>query len=200
MSWFITVDDLVLPKQLAGHPALELVNSRSGWGNPYDQRQEYLVTLAHLVVLARLNGLLSKERATRLQRRAAREPGQAGEVLARARALRGDLHDVLMGVAPRAATDRVARAVTKARARQQLVIDSDGPEWRFPGAPSLADPLDAFLVTAGGLLVDRPRIDACPRYDCGWLFVNRSGRRRWCQMAVCGNRAKQASHADRHSV
>ena len=42
MSWWITVDDLVLPRQLAGHPALELVNSRSGWGEPFHERQEFL--------------------------------------------------------------------------------------------------------------------------------------------------------------
>ena len=197
MSWWVTVDDLVLPKQLAGHPALELVNSRSGWPEPYDPRQDYLTTPAHLVVLARINGVLSSDRAARLRRRVAREPGPAVEVLARARELRGDLHDVLVGSATRSATERVTTAVSRARGRQRLVIDEKGAAWRFPGVPSPEESLDAFLVAAGDLLVERPRIGACPGHDCGWLFVNRSGRRRWCEMAVCGNRAKQASHAAR---
>ncbi|WP_432477083.1 CGNR zinc finger domain-containing protein [Nocardioides sp. GXQ0305] len=52
-------------------------------------------------------------------------------------------------------------------------------------------------MAAGQLRVERPRIGACPGRGCGWLFVHTSGRRRWCQMAVCGNRAKQAAHARR---
>ncbi|MGH8861125.1 MAG: CGNR zinc finger domain-containing protein, partial [Jatrophihabitantaceae bacterium] len=27
---------------------------------------------------------------------------------------------------------------------------------------------------------------------CGWVFLDQSHRRRWCVMAVCGNRAKAA--------
>ena len=36
------------------------------------------------------------------------------------------------------------------------------------------------------------RIKLCPGHDCGWLFLDetRGGRRRWCSMATCGNRAK----------
>ncbi|HET7305552.1 MAG TPA: CGNR zinc finger domain-containing protein [Segeticoccus sp.] len=39
---------------------------------------------------------------------------------------------------------------------------------------------------------------ACPGDDCGWLFLNPGGRRRWCSMSPCGNRAKVAAHARRH--
>ena len=198
MPWWTTVDDLVLPAQLGGHPALELVNTRSGWGEPYRAEQDYLRTLHHLIVLARVNGLLPPERAESLRRRADGSPGEATREVERAVRLRADLHAVLVGRATRAATDRVAAAVTDARSRQRLVVDVDHPHWAFPGAPALSEPLDAFLVAAGELLVDQPRVDACPGHDCGWLFVNRSGRRRWCQMAVCGNRAKQAAYATRH--
>jgi predicted RNA-binding Zn ribbon-like protein len=36
------------------------------------------------------------------------------------------------------------------------------------------------------------RLRLCAGTDCAWLFVDRSkaGRRRWCDMAVCGNKAK----------
>lgn len=187
----------MLPAQVAGHPALELVNTRASWGEPYGAEQEYLRSLDHLIVLARANGLLAAERAHRLRRRATREPDEAAAVLSRARALRHDLHDVLLDTASRAAADRLAAAITDARSRQRLVIDGQGPRWEFPSTPDLDEPLDAFLLAAGDLLVDRPRVGVCPGHGCGWLFVNRSGRRRWCQMAVCGNRAKQANHAAR---
>jgi predicted RNA-binding Zn ribbon-like protein len=34
------------------------------------------------------------------------------------------------------------------------------------------------------------RIRRCPGRGCGWLFLDRSGRRRWCSMETCGSRAK----------
>lgn len=37
-----------------------------------------------------------------------------------------------------------------------------------------------------------PRLKACPADDCHWAFYDRSRNRSgtWCEMAVCGNRAK----------
>jgi predicted RNA-binding Zn ribbon-like protein len=37
-----------------------------------------------------------------------------------------------------------------------------------------------------------PRLRRCAGDDCGWFFVDTSkaGRRRWCDMATCGNSAK----------
>ena len=34
------------------------------------------------------------------------------------------------------------------------------------------------------------RVSLCPGRDCGWLFLNASGRRRWCSMSTCGSREK----------
>ncbi|CCH69623.1 conserved hypothetical protein [Phycicoccus elongatus Lp2] len=199
MSWWIEADGRVLPKQLAGQPALELVNTRSGWGEPWDDRQEYLRGYPWLTTLARLNGLLTPEVAGQLERAAARRPDEATRELERARGIRPDLYAVMLGEASDAAFARVARAVADARARQRLVRDGADPTrgtWRFAGRPTLADPVDGFLVSAGDLLsTPAPeRVRRCPGVGCGWLFLDPSGRRRWCQMAVCGNRAKQARH------
>lgn len=40
-----------------------------------------------------------------------------------------------------------------------------------------------------------PRLKACRGADCGWVFIDssRNASRRWCDMAVCGNRAKSTS-------
>jgi predicted RNA-binding Zn ribbon-like protein len=42
-------------------------------------------------------------------------------------------------------------------------------------------------------------VRACEGHDCTLLFVDRTRghARRWCSMAVCGNRAKQAAHRER---
>ena len=46
---------------------------------------------------------------------------------------------------------------------------------------------------------DFANIRACEGHVCTLIFADRTRRhgRRWCRMAVCGNRAKQAAHRDR---
>ncbi|WP_340540933.1 CGNR zinc finger domain-containing protein [Nocardioides sp. GXZ039] len=197
--WAVEVDGVRLPTQLSGHPALELCNSLAGWRNAPAGRGDYLRSYDVLVVLALTSGLIEDGTAATLRRRAAREQEEADAVLARTRALRADLYGCLTGAVTKPAQKRLASAIGEARARQRLDLAASPPRWHFGGSPTLADPLDVFLVAAGDLLVDdrRPAVGVCPGEDCGWLFLNSSGRRRWCQMAVCGNRSKQAAFAAR---
>ena len=46
---------------------------------------------------------------------------------------------------------------------------------------------------------DVARLRICANNDCSWRFIDRSptGRRRWCDMRTCGNRAKVARHRAR---
>jgi predicted RNA-binding Zn ribbon-like protein len=46
---------------------------------------------------------------------------------------------------------------------------------------------------------DFSRVKACEGPSCTLLFADhtRGGARRWCSMALCGNRAKQAAHRSR---
>lgn len=60
-----------------------------------------------------------------------------------------------------------------------------------------ADAVTAFLALLSieaFFTLPRERIHACPR--CGWLFVDtsRGGKRRWCNMRICGNREKMSRH------
>jgi predicted RNA-binding Zn ribbon-like protein len=63
-----------------------------------------------------------------------------------------------------------------------------------------------FAVTAEAiaLLADADRlarIHVCPGRNCGWLFLNKSGRQRWCSMQTCGSRAKmRAMYARQHAA
>ncbi|MFZ0818933.1 MAG: CGNR zinc finger domain-containing protein [Candidatus Acidiferrales bacterium] len=75
------------------------------------------------------------------------------------------------------------------------------PDWRLAlharaqGLPWL---LTAIARSAAGLIAEGPRapIRKCANPGCGLFFYDdsRTGRRRWCSMAVCGNRAKVAAH------
>jgi predicted RNA-binding Zn ribbon-like protein len=58
----------------------------------------------------------------------------------------------------------------------------------------LAEPL-VDSVASG----DTGRLRICANDGCRWVFedTSRTGRRRWCSMASCGNRAKAARHRAR---
>ncbi|MBN8735546.1 MAG: CGNR zinc finger domain-containing protein [Xanthomonadales bacterium] len=47
--------------------------------------------------------------------------------------------------------------------------------------------------------VDVDRLRVCAGDNCGWVFLDtsRGGRRRWCDMATCGNVAKARRHYSR---
>jgi predicted RNA-binding Zn ribbon-like protein len=173
------VDGLELPLPLAGHPALELCNTRAGWGEA--EPKEYLRTPAHLLALGRDLGLV-----------AAASPEPTGAVLSRALALREALYDIALDPRPGAAWDVVASEAGRAAAAATLTPEG----WRLPLTREL--PLLAFARSAGELLTsDHPPIRRCPGGGCGWLFLDPRGRRRWCTMATCGNRAKARAHAAR---
>jgi predicted RNA-binding Zn ribbon-like protein len=69
-------------------------------------------------------------------------------------------------------------------------------KWRSPEALLLpiGEALAHFVCTE-----DFSNVKACEGPACTLLFADhtRGHRRRWCSMALCGNRAKQAAHRDR---
>ncbi len=70
-------------------------------------------------------------------------------------------------------------------------------ETRFPEGLLAPVAAAAAELLAHG---DRSRLRQCAAEGCGrWFYdVSRNGRRRWCSMARCGNRAKVAAHYRRH--
>jgi predicted RNA-binding Zn ribbon-like protein len=117
--------------------------------------------------------------------------------LAAARELRAALHTAFSAVArgadpPAAALARLAADYAQAAAAGRLER-RDGA-WRLVWPPE--DPRHVRLAVAAdgvALLADPARLARlrrCPGHDCGWLFLDTSGRRRWCSMRTCGSRAK----------
>lgn len=64
---------------------------------------------------------------------------------------------------------------------------------------------DALLLPVGEAMAklvceeDFADVKSCEGHNCTMLFADHTRRRarRWCIMAVCGNRAKQAAHRNR---
>jgi predicted RNA-binding Zn ribbon-like protein len=191
------VDGLVLPAPVADEPALDFCNTRAGWGKP--EPREYLTSYDHLAVWAREAGLVAAPVAARLLRDAKREPGEASRVLQRVLALRKGLYTVCTDPSA-AAWDTVAAEARNASAAAVLVQDEPpGRRWVIPESAGLDLPALELARAAGALLAstELETVGRCPGEGCGWLFLDTRGRRRWCTMAVCGNRAKARRHAAR---
>lgn len=73
----------------------------------------------------------------------------------------------------------------------------DGVEARFDASGPKRIPLAAAMTVSALALLEparAARVRICP--NCRWLFLDRSrnATRLWCDMAVCGNRAKARRH------
>ena len=172
-------------------------------GTPVERLHDY----ADLVGWAWRAGVLNAEEASRLRRSAARNATAALAVLRRAVGLRDGMHGIFSALA----TGRVPRPpdlellnaeLASALSRSQVVSTDGGFAWvwseggraldcmLWPIARSAAD-----LLTGGELL----SIRECRGEACGRLFLDTSRNRTrvWCDMKVCGNRAKARRHHER---
>lgn len=196
------VQGVVLPKPVGGDAVLDFCNTRAGWVGRGPARTDWLASYQALLVWAGYRGLLPPETVARLGDRAAAEPAEAARRYDEALGFRTDLYDVLTGATATGAFRAAGAVVERAHARRRLVAvpagSGVGAGWESP--EDLGLPLDRIAVLAGELLTDHDRrgsIRLCPGDSCGWIFLDTRGRRRWCSMATCGNRAKVRAHAAR---
>ncbi|MEU4292254.1 CGNR zinc finger domain-containing protein [Kribbella sp. NPDC026596] len=187
------VQGVVLPKPIGADPVLDFVNTRSDWTTPGPARTEWLTSYEAFLIWNSYVGLLPPATVFRLIEQAAAKPTEASRRLAATLEFRADLYDVLTGAAT--SLEAVARVIEKASGRRRLVSTDEGAGWELP--EDLAKPLDQLALLAGELVTgpSRAHVRVCPA--CGWLFLDPRGRRRWCSMATCGNRAKVRAHAAR---
>jgi predicted RNA-binding Zn ribbon-like protein len=196
-------DGLVLPRAIGGDASVDLVNTFAGWGRPSATgARDYLETYDHLVLWSASVGLVPDADVSRLRRAGRRDPEAADDVLHRAKQLRSSVHDLLLTQDARTAPaslgtvhEVAGAAITAARLGWQ-------PPATLEFTEGVRQPLDRIgwhcLLFLGS--AEATRVGACPGRDCGWLFIDRTGRRRWCRMEWCGNRAKARAHARRRQA
>ena len=101
------------------------------------------------------------------------------------------------------AEDEPARALDEVAHRGKLGVQfrSDGSAPLKPRADGFAGALAAVVVPVAEAARDGSwqRVKACRADDCQWAFYDRSRNRSgvWCDMAVCGNRAKVRAYRQR---
>ncbi len=104
------------------------------------------------------------------------------------------------GKAPAAADLEALNGLLAASpARTTLKRERTGYAWDVDmrGSTALGQ-LAPVLWSAGDLLTGSKldKVKRCANPECGWLFLDdsRAGKRRWCSMSSCGNRAKARRH------
>ncbi|MTE19320.1 hypothetical protein F0L17_09310 [Streptomyces sp. TRM43335] len=91
------------------------------------------------------------------------------------------------------------------RAPLTLTLDEEGTATLAPAdgltdVPALTARIAAAVAVAASDGTWR-RLKVCEAPDCRWAYYDRSpaGRRRWCDMAVCGSRAKMRAYRARRT-
>jgi predicted RNA-binding Zn ribbon-like protein len=201
------------PFFIADHLGLDFLNSIAA---PVDTKVEWLASGEDLLAWIKQAGLVPNEVLNDFRKSAV--PDELDAIASQARALRDWFKPFVykhMGrpLEPRAL--RQLEPLNQLLAREeefgQIVVQDrrspgetrvSGLAWRpqrrwqspesllFPLARSLAD-----LVCTE----DFTYVKACEGSPCTLLFVDRTRGhvRRWCSMAICGNRAKQSAHRQR---
>jgi predicted RNA-binding Zn ribbon-like protein len=160
---------------------------------PTERARDLLESYADLAAWSRQSGILSAREERALLGRARRAPAEASRVVARARSLREALFQVFSrGSAT--ALDELRKALPTAY-RRPVLRAAPGYELAWEDDPGALDRmLGPVLRSAVELLASKEldRVRVCGADTCDWLFMDesRSRSRQWCNMAVCGNRAK----------
>jgi predicted RNA-binding Zn ribbon-like protein len=199
------VSGQLVPDAVSGHVALELANTRAGWGSATPR--EYLVSYDALAVWAGDVGLLTAYETREVRRLGREQRDDAGRVVVETIAVRESWYALATACQRgvdllRRDLDAVGSAAARAATVSRLVVHADGrvlPDGGSVRASGVRLPLDRAAAVAAQMLATGDVVDAaaCAGRGCGWLFFDPAHRRHWCIMAVCGNRAKARAFAER---
>jgi predicted RNA-binding Zn ribbon-like protein len=197
------VSETALPL-LGGALCLDFVNTVDP--RLREPREEFLASYEALVGWAAFVGVISAAEAAALASAGKRQGAVAGRVHRRAIAMREALYELLR---PQPVRNRLRPSLDilneeLQRAMSHAVLERSGDgvfQLRWPGRAELDRVLWPVAHSAAEILssAENGRVGECEGDGCGWLFLDTSkaGRRRWCSMAICGNRAKAQRHRAR---
>jgi predicted RNA-binding Zn ribbon-like protein len=188
----------------AEHVALDFVNTLDDRYAPRGPR-ELLPSYADLIRFCRQAGILTHAEAVRLsalpgasQEKALRSAIELRELLARV--FYRWLEERSPSTEDRIALEQWSAACARHR---ELRWKNEHLEWMWKALAADAEaPALLLAQRALDLLIgdEPPRLHACASETCRWLFLDTSKNRtrRWCDMKICGNRAKARRYSAAH--
>jgi predicted RNA-binding Zn ribbon-like protein len=184
---------------------LDFINTLDLWPVSHDHLDAPTSALDWLVD----HDLMHREARIHLLAQYEASPAGGVEMLTRLRRVRQAMRGVLEAAATRRAPDPSDLADMNRALRThyiyELVPATDGLslDHRHQG-----DPVDGAIARLAEALAreliqgDTTRLRICENPQCHWVFkdTSRTGKRKWCSMSSCGNRAKVARHRARQKT
>ncbi len=182
---------------------LDFVNSEHGLRR-FDSLRDFEMMVRWLEAAA----VLDAERSSGIRRRAQQQPAGAAAALVDARRVRAALRSLAERgpMSERVRTEGLAeinRVLGRSAGTRRVDLRTDGTFIRsfVPVGDAFAGLVIPVVESAADALIlgELSRVRRCADPRCHRVFFDntKNGRRRWCDMATCGNRAKAARHREK---
>jgi predicted RNA-binding Zn ribbon-like protein len=166
---------------------------------------DYLTSYHDIVSWSVKTDVITRERGKVLSQYAAKHTDQGDLAFLKAKRVRETLYQLFSRIAENKVPDTSVRDefnsfLSECFSKLQLTITTASATADFTKeAVSLDEPVCIIIKSAYDILTDEDfnRLKECPR--CGWLFIDRTknGKRKWCDMKVCGSRDKATQYYHR---
>jgi predicted RNA-binding Zn ribbon-like protein len=201
----VAADDHTVPH---GHQAglqdgLDFINTLElERGRPVDSLNDLPTALTWM----RQHNLLHRDAASRYSSRAEDDPELASRTLERVRRTRAAMRELVDAtVEHRPPAREYLAEINRALRTHYVYVLVPAPDGVSLDHRHEGDPVEGALARLAESIAREvsqghvERLRTCADESCRWAFfdTSRTGRRRWCDMSTCGNRAKAARHRER---
>lgn len=169
----------------------------------FEPVNDFFQDLSSILEWGKRSGILTNVKETMLKDPAFKTPKLSESIRLDIISFRELLHGIFAAIAcgnkPQSSDLERFSAVLAKYAKARLLVYSKGRvkwEWLEELGVEAIQIKIAYSAEQLLLSADPTRIRQCPAADCGWLFLDTSknGKRHWCDMDDCGNRAKAKRH------
>ena len=188
---------------VGGRLAIDFANIPSYPGSPAEH-----LSWEDLIVFLQASQIVSAERGSSLLALSGSDPDAAQSLLSRSIRLRDVLRRALGAMVRKEEVARewaepINQILRITEGHDELVFEANSWRMEFRAREGGLDWLLAAIArSAAEIIVEgaQARLRICANPACGLFFSDKSRtrRRRWCSMAICGNRHKVSSFARRH--
>jgi predicted RNA-binding Zn ribbon-like protein len=187
-----------------GRLAIDFANIPSYPGIP-----SALLSWEDLILFLQAAKVVSPMRSASLLELPGSDPEAADGLLTRSLRLRNALRKIFVAMVRNERIERdwiepINQILRITDGHDELILAGASWKLEFQAREGGLDWLLAAIARSAAEIIGegpRARLRVCANPDCGLFFSDnsRTRRRRWCSMAICGNRHKVANFARRHA-